>query len=94
MTSATPPLTTTEGIQTWLRERVAHYVDMPAEEVRIDVRLMDYGMDSLAALTFSGEIEDEYGIEVPATMAWDHPTIAAIAGLLKERIDEAPAAAS
>lgn len=94
MTSATPPLTTTEGIQTWLRERVAEYVNLPVEKILVDVRLVDYGMDSLAALTFSGEIEDEYGIEVPATIAWDHPTIAAIAALLKERGGDAPAAAS
>ncbi|WP_328537493.1 acyl carrier protein [Streptomyces sp. NBC_00344] len=92
MTSSAAPLTTTEGIQTWLRARVSHYVNIPVEQIRIDVRLTDYGMDSLAALTFSGEIEDEYGIEVPATMAWDHPTIVAISVLLRRRIDDAATA--
>ncbi|WP_328380547.1 acyl carrier protein (plasmid) [Streptomyces sp. NBC_00440] len=82
------PLKTTQGIQAWLRERVAGYVDMPVAEIRLDVRLVEYGMDSLAALMFSGEIEDEYGIEVPATMAWDHPTITAITELLSRRLDE------
>ncbi|MFE3634713.1 acyl carrier protein [Streptomyces sp. NPDC059168] len=94
MTSAIPPLTTVEAIQTWLRERVAGYVDTPFEEIRTDIRLVDYGMDSLAALTFSGEIEDEYGVELPATMAWDHPTIAAIAMLLRERLDQEATRAS
>ncbi|MFF9365242.1 acyl carrier protein [Streptomyces griseoluteus] len=94
MNPAIPPLTTLEAIQTWLRERVAGYVDIPFEEIRTDIRLVDYGMDSLAALTFSGEIEDEYGVELPATMAWDHPTIAAIAALLRQRLDEAAPAAS
>jgi acyl carrier protein len=34
----------------------------------------------------SGEIEDEYGLAVDPTLAWDYPTVNAIVGVLVEEL--------
>lgn len=46
-----------------------------ADEVRTDRPFTEYGLDSMAALTIAGELEERYAIELPATLLWDCPTI-------------------
>ena len=52
-------------------------------------------MDSLTALELRDRLEDKLGVRLPATLVWQHPTVAALAdhlaGLLGLR---APAAAA
>jgi acyl carrier protein len=85
-----PTVTTSERdtgeIRDWLLDRVAFYLERPAAELSTDVKLVEYGLDSVYALTLCGDIEDEYGIEVDPTLAWDHPTIDAITALLRDKV--------
>jgi acyl carrier protein len=76
----TPP--DPQELSDWLRERVAYFVECPVTDIATDVKLVEYGLDSLYALTLCGDIEDTFGISVSATLAWDYPTIDAIVGLL------------
>lgn len=50
--------------------------------VATDRNLAEYGLDSIAALTIAGDLEDELGIELPPTLLWDHPTIDELATYL------------
>ncbi|MFI2612148.1 acyl carrier protein [Kitasatospora sp. NPDC018619] len=66
----------------WLTERVAFYLECPAEDVDRTRRLVEMGLDSIYALTLCGDIEDHFGIAVEPTLAWDHPTVEALTAFL------------
>jgi len=50
--------------------------------VASDRNLAEYGLDSIAALTIAGDLEDELGIELPPTLLWDYPSIDDLASYL------------
>src|SRR5262245_14249660 len=77
-----------EPIKAWLSDKVAFYLEMPATDIQPDVKLVEYGLDSVYALALCGDIDDEYSLEVEPTLAWDHPTVDAIAVLLAEMVAE------
>ncbi|MBB1253130.1 acyl carrier protein [Streptomyces alkaliterrae] len=63
----------------WLIERVAEYREIPAADVDPDVPLAELGLDSVYVLSLCGDVEDHYGLVVEPTVAWDHPTVDALA---------------
>jgi acyl carrier protein len=73
---------TAETLQQWLAARVATYVQKAPEDIKTDVPLAEYGLDSVYALTLSGDIEDHLGLTLEPTLMWDHPTINALAQAL------------
>ncbi|MDT0269138.1 acyl carrier protein [Streptomyces sp. DSM 44915] len=81
MTSAPESAT----LRDWLTQQVASYVRRPAAEIRGDVPLADYGLDSVSGLAVCGDIEDHLGIPVELTLLWDHPTIDALSEALREQ---------
>ena len=81
MTQSTPG-----GLALWLTERIAFYLEIPTGDIRPDVKLVEYGLESVYALALCGDIEDEFEIEVDPTLAWDHPTIDAISEVLTEQL--------
>ncbi|WUH95738.1 acyl carrier protein [Streptomyces sp. NBC_00433] len=69
----------------WLVRHVADYTRLSTEEIDRTAPLTGYGLDSVAALSLCGDIEDEFDLVVEPTVAWDHPTVdALVAYLLKE----------
>lgn len=48
--------------------------------------LSTFGIDSLGALELRNRLEASLGITLPATLVWAHPTLAALAGSLAERL--------
>ena len=62
----------------WLTERVATYLQRNPDEIDADVPLSDYGLDSVYALTLSGDIEDRLSIPVEPSILWDNPSIRAL----------------
>lgn len=73
---------TSTTVADWLCERVAEFLDTDPEQIDPDRPLAEYGLDSVYALALCGDIEDEFGIEVEPTLAWDHPTVRAMASHL------------
>jgi acyl carrier protein len=73
-------------IRDWLLERVAFYLELPPERVRPDQELAEIGLDSVFALSLCGDVEERFGLLVEPTMAWDHPTVNAIAEHLSEEL--------
>lgn len=71
-----------EPLCTWLVERVAMYLNRSPADIDPDVPLSDYGLDSVYALTLSGDIEDHLGVPVEPTLVWDYPTISSLAQAL------------
>jgi len=73
-------------LQPWLIGRVAVYLGRPIEEIDPTAPLADMGMDSVYALSLCGDIEEALDLQVEPTLAWDHPSIAAIAGHLSDHL--------
>ena len=73
-------------LRSWLRARVAHYAQLDAAAIDTTATLTTYGLDSVYALILCGDIEDHLGLALEPTVAWDHPTIDALAGHLEETL--------
>jgi phthiocerol/phenolphthiocerol synthesis type-I polyketide synthase D len=87
---------TAAAIQTWLVNRLAAHLEIPPEEVDLNMPFADYGLDSRTAVALAGELEELVGEEVPHTLVWDYPTITAIVrylagGPAEAGPDQAPA---
>jgi acyl carrier protein len=64
-----------EELGRWLTERVAYYTQRSETEIDPATPLTDYGLDSVYALTLSGEMEDRLSVRLDPTVMWDHQTI-------------------
>lgn len=51
--------------------------------------LMEAGVDSLAAVELSNSVSTHFGLEVPATLTFDYPTISAMAAFLAPQTSHA-----
>ncbi|MFH5210446.1 acyl carrier protein [Antrihabitans spumae] len=75
---------TIEPIVDWLVERVAFYVELPAQEIDPDVPLAELGIESVVAVSLCGEIEDRWELDLDPTVVFDYPTIADMASFIAE----------
>jgi acyl carrier protein len=67
---------TAQDLEQWFVTRIADALKIGSEEVDVDAPLSDHGLDSLSALTMTGELEKMLGRRLPATLFWEYPTIA------------------
>ena len=75
-----------------VRERVLRVLGLPSTlELDVNQGLRDLGLDSLMAVELRNVLQTDIGRSLPATLAFDHPTVAALTKYLKELL--APAAA-
>ena len=70
----------------WLTNRIAAYLNTEPAAIATDAAIGDYGLDSVFALSLCADLEYELGIVVEPTIAWDYPTIEAIATHLTEEL--------
>jgi acyl carrier protein len=70
---------TEQEFRDWLVSRLSRYLRRAEEEIDLDVPFTEYGLDSVAALSLFGDIEDEFGFYLEPTVVWDHPTISGLA---------------
>jgi acyl carrier protein len=84
---------TADSLSTWLVDRIAVYLQRSASEIDPAVPLAEYGLDSVAALSLCGDIEEDFDLMVEPTVAWDYPTVEALTShLLEELAGQAGAA--
>jgi acyl carrier protein len=94
VTDTTPLPLTAEKLASWLVDCVAAYTNLAADEIDRTVPLANYGLDSVAALSLCGDIEDEFDLVVKPTVAWDHPTVEALAAYLLDELGPKSASGS
>ncbi len=73
----------------FVRRKVAQVLRRPTtREIAADQRLMDLGLDSLMAVELRNALTRDLSLtkSLPATLMFDHPSIAAIADFLFERL--------
>ena len=52
-------------------------------------RFSEMGLDSIAMMMITSEIEEAFDLELPPHLLWDIPTLSQFAAYLRERVDPA-----
>ena len=76
------------GIERWVIERVAFYLDCSVRDIDPVMPLAETGIDSASAVGLCGDVEDHWQIDADPTLVFDYPTIAEIAGFIAEQLAE------
>ncbi len=77
-----------EDIQAWLIAKIAEELNFDSEEINIEEPFARYGLNSMTAVSLSADLEDWLKIKLPATLAWDYPTIEALSKCLENKISD------
>ena len=86
--SQTPATMTVEQLRGWLRDWVVNVTGLTPEEVTDTKPMENFGLSSRDAVVLSGELENLLGVQLDATIAYEYPTIQALAQRL---VDGEPA---
>jgi len=80
-TSESPRLATqsAEVIERWLAEKLSDLLGVDPREIDVREPFASYGMGSTEAVSLSGELAEWLGGKVPADLAYEYPTIEALA---------------
>ncbi|GAA4656468.1 hypothetical protein GCM10023347_02570 [Streptomyces chumphonensis] len=87
--SARHPVTE-EAVLEWLVARVAHLLDVPAEQVPVDRHLDELDIDSVDAVVLAGELEAWLGQELGREMLRHRAGLAELGAYLARRYALAP----
>jgi acyl carrier protein len=74
-----------EQIEEWLLQWLVARLGMDPKDAARDRPFAEFGVDSLTAVELSQELEDEFGVPLPAVVAWNYPTPAALSRYLAEQ---------
>jgi acyl carrier protein len=77
-----------EELRAWLIERVAYYLELPAEKIDPEFELAEYGMDSVYTMSIIAEIEDNLDVKIDEMAAWKYSTINALVEYAENLISE------
>ncbi len=66
-------------IQAWLVDKVSEQLKIASQSIDVQEPFARYGLDSLAAMMLSTELEDWLGLSLSPTLVYDYPSIAALA---------------
>ena len=68
-----------------IRAIVAGELGIPESELDADRPFIELGLNSVKTLSIRREIEQLAGLELSATMLWNHPTVAALSAYLAQK---------
>src|SRR5262249_32851667 len=92
--SAEPASRSFNDIQNWLLAKLASYVNLSPQAIDPRAPFTRYGIDSQKAVMLSGELQEWLGGPQPAALAYDFPTVEALARHLAGDAPPVAAAAS
>ena len=78
-----PP--TTAEILTWLVSYLVELWEIEPDEVDVTVPFDRYGLDSSAALSLTGDLQDWLGSELEPMLLYNYPTIEALSQHLAQK---------
>ncbi len=56
------------AVRRWITEYLAEFLDLPIEEVQSDQPYQAYGLDSADSVLVGGAFEDQFDVEIDATV--------------------------
>jgi len=65
-------------IETWLVGKIAAQLSAPPHSVQPERPFVEYGLDSVQAVSLVGDLEAWLGRSLSPTLIWDHPSAAAL----------------
>ncbi|MDJ0724562.1 MAG: alpha/beta fold hydrolase [Prochloraceae cyanobacterium] len=71
-------------IQSWLIAKISAKLSLDPKHIDIKEPLINYGLDSVAAVTLSGELAEWIDRKISPTIIYDYPTIESLASFLSE----------
>lgn len=71
-----------EEVKSWIVNYLASEIGVARESIAVDTSLTNLGVTSRQAVALTGELEDFVGKPVDPVVAWEHPTIHALATYL------------
>jgi 6-methylsalicylic acid synthase len=69
-----------------VREQVAAELNLAAEDVELRRPLVELGVDSVLSVALRVRLGRRYGLDLPPTILWNKPTVAALAGHIAEEV--------
>ena len=91
LTAPARPVTAAAGnpavstaVEATLRGLIAEHLKMPEHELDDETPLSEFGFDSITMTSFSHLLNQRYGLNLNATVLYEAPTIAALAGYLRQ----------
>ena len=87
-----PPEQVRAELETGLRTILSRELRISEAELESDVPFAELGLNSVMAMSIRRDAEQLVGTDLSATMLWNHPTIAALAGFLAEKVAPATVA--
>uniref|UniRef100_UPI003899CD10 type I polyketide synthase n=1 Tax=Mycobacterium sp. HUMS_1102779 TaxID=3383487 RepID=UPI003899CD10 len=73
-------------LETALRAVLARELRLPEAELEPDRPFAELGLNSVMAMSIRREVERVAGMELSATMLWNHPTIASLSAFLAKKV--------
>ena len=80
--STEPP--SEDAIRAWLIANIASVVNLAPGRIDIHQTFDNYGLDSLQAVSLSGDLENWLNREISPTVVWDYPTVEVLARHLSQ----------
>ncbi len=74
------------GLQQGVRAILAGELRLPEDQIELDKPFAEMGLNSVMAISIRRQLEQLVGIELSATMLFNHPTIASFTGYLVARL--------
>ena len=73
---------TAREIEIWLARAIARSLRVDEREIDVHQPFAELGMDSIAAVELSGDLERWLARRIAPTIVWDYPSIALLAAHL------------
>jgi len=71
-----------DNLEAWLVAKISSLTGIQAKEISVDQPFAHFGLDSVAAVSLSGELEDWLGRKLSPTLVYDYPSVKALADYL------------
>ena len=73
-----------EAIQAWLVSKLSGLLEIEAQEIDVGEPFASYGLGSTELVSLSGELAEWLGRQLPAELAYECPTVEALARRLAD----------
>ncbi|MBA2680827.1 MAG: SDR family NAD(P)-dependent oxidoreductase, partial [Ktedonobacteraceae bacterium] len=75
-------------LETYLQEQVARILRLSGQKIHSSTPLKTLGLDSLMALELRNALEENLGLRLSATIAWNYPTLRELAAYIATLMDD------